>query len=315
MKHQETISPKAFYDAAFPAGKEYASKLPDMQNADSKAIKGANVPIIQVGMDNFKLPLKFLSKNCEVRELQASVTGTVSLAANSKGINMSRIMRTFYAFQDRIFTIDLLEEILRAMKSEVGTSRAFIKISFSYPIKQKSLRSGLEGWQYYNCSYEAKLDDLDRLRKIVGFEFVYSSACPCSAELGEHARKTRNIFCIPHSQRSKVRVSAEISKGASIFIEDMHAHCLNALKTETQAMVKREDEQAFAELNGAYVKFVEDAARLVFEQLDADPRISDFEAVCVHFESLHSHDAVSAICKGKPGGFTADFSDFHGLLC
>jgi len=33
-----------------------------------------------------------------------------------------------------------------------------------------------------------------------------------------------------------------------------------ALQTETQVMVKREDEQAFAELNGAYLKFVEDAA-------------------------------------------------------
>ena len=36
-------------------------------------------------------------------------------------------------------------------------------------------------------------------------------------------------------------------------------------------MVRREDEQAFAEMNGAKVKFVEDAARLVYEQLEEDP--------------------------------------------
>lgn len=293
----------------------YDASLPDMQNAGSSQIKGANVPIMQVGMHNFRLPLKFLSKDCQVRELEASVTGTVSLAANAKGINMSRIMRTFYTFKDRIFTPEILEEILQAMKRDVVTSRAFLKIDFSYPMKQKSLRSDLEGWQYYKCSFEARLDDLDRLRRLIHFEFIYSSACPCSAELSEHARLHRDIYCVPHSQRSKVRVSVELSKDSTMFIEDLQALCLNALKTETQVMVKREDEQAFAELNGAYVKFVEDAARLVYAQLDKDPRIADFEAACIHLESLHSHDAVSVICKGKPGGFTADFSDFGELLC
>lgn len=306
------VSPKEFYGAAEKCA---PSSLPDMQNADSTQIKGANVPIMQVGMHNFRLPLKFLTKSCEVRELQASITGTVSLAANAKGINMSRIMRTFYEFQDRVFTPDILEEVLQAMKKQVKTSRAGIKISFQYPMKQKSLRSGLEGWQYYNCAYEARLDDLDRLRRIVHFEFVYSSACPCSAELSEHARINRDVYCVPHSQRSKAKISVELAKDSVLFIEDLHKHCADALKTETQVMVKREDEQAFAELNGAYVKFVEDAARLLYAALDSDPRIADFEAACIHLESLHSHDAVSVICKGKPGGFNASFNDFGSLVC
>ena len=80
-------------------------------------------------------------------------------------------------------------------------------------------------------------------------------------------------------------------------------------------MVKREDEQAFAELNGAYIKFVEDAARLLYRELNRDPRIHDFQAACAHLESLHSHDAVSVICKGIKGGFAADFLDFGQLVC
>jgi GTP cyclohydrolase IB len=80
-------------------------------------------------------------------------------------------------------------------------------------------------------------------------------------------------------------------------------------------MVKREDEQAFAELNGAYLKFVEDAARLLFLAFDADKRIADFRIACSHLESLHSHDAVSVVCKGVKGGFVADFMDFGALLC
>lgn len=80
-------------------------------------------------------------------------------------------------------------------------------------------------------------------------------------------------------------------------------------------MVKREDEQAFAELNGAHIKFVEDAARLLYAALAGDRRIADFQAACSHLESLHSHDAVSVICKGVKGGFTADFTDFRSLVC
>ena len=71
-------------------------------------------------------------------------------------------------------------------------------------------------------------------------------------------------------------------------------------------MVKREDEQAFAELNGSYTKFVEDAVRLMYEQLDNDSRILDFKVVASHQESLHSHDAVSVIVKGVNGGFVED---------
>ena len=100
-----------------------------------------------------------------------------------------------------------------------------------------------------------------------------------------------------------------------LFIEDMQVLCETALQTETQVMVKREDEQAFAELNGAHVKFVEDAARLMFKQLDADGRIRDFQVALNHLESLHSHDAVSVICKGRRGGFDGSFRDFSALKC
>ena len=120
---------------------------------------------------------------------------------------------------------------------------------------------------------------------------------------------------MPHSQRSKARVTLEEAPGKKLWIEDVHAHCLAALQTETQVMVKREDEQAFAELNGAYLKFVEDAARLLYQVFDRDRRIADFRIACSHLESLHSHDAVSVICKGVKGGFTADFMDFGSLVC
>ncbi|MEM9350038.1 MAG: GTP cyclohydrolase, FolE2/MptA family, partial [Pseudomonadota bacterium] len=63
--------------------------------------------------------------------------------------------------------------------------------------------------------------------------------------------------------------------------------------------VKREDEQAFAELNAANPIFVEDAARSFCEQLLKEPRVGDFRLVASHQESLHSHDAVSVLTEGE----------------
>ena len=310
----ETVKPVRSYDPHFIATDEYRSSLPDMQNADAQAIFGANVPILKVGISNFRLPLRYIDESSDTQTLETSVTGTVSLEANHKGINMSRVMRVFYTFQERIFTPDLLNEILLQYKKELGAQRAQLRLDFEYPILKPSLRSGLEGWQYYKCAFEGKLNELNQFQKFIHFDFIYSSACPCSSELSEHARENRNVYAIPHSQRSTARVSIEVAKGKHLAIEDIQRLCLAALQTETQVMVKREDEQAFAEMNGAYSKFVEDAARLIYEQLDAEPRIVDFQVACAHLESLHSHDAVAVINKGVPGGFTGEFDDFKSLI-
>mgnify|MGYP003339266649 CR=1 FL=1 len=44
------------------------------------------------------------------------------------------------------------------------------------------------GWQYYRVALEGTMDRSGAFRRVVEFDFVYSSTCPCSAELAEHAR-------------------------------------------------------------------------------------------------------------------------------
>jgi GTP cyclohydrolase I len=287
--------------------------LPDIGEIPA-ALQGADVPIQQVGCSNFRLPLKFKTEAGPIVELEAGVTGTVSLASGRKAINMGRIVRLFYERRDEIVSFAWLKRILLSYRRLIGVSDARLRIIFSYPMRQRSLLSGLTGWQYYGAAFEGAIDGRGRFFRRLEFDFVYSSTCPSSAELAEHARSTRGVYAVPHAQRSKARVRVALAPGRVLAIEDLQRMCAKALSTETQVMVKREDEQAFAELSGAHVKFVEDAARLLYAELASDKRIADFEAACVHFESLHSHDAVSAICKGVPGGFTADFRDFSALL-
>ncbi len=302
------------YDDAFRPTEEYRESMPDIMDS-VESMQGAAVPIQQVGVSNFRLPLKYRRANGEIVLLETSVVGTVSLEASLKGINMSRIMRSFYELKEEVFTPDTIRRVLDAFCEKVVSLDARVALKFNYPIVQESLRSGLEGYQYYQSSYEGRLTAAGVFEKFIVFDFVYSSACPCSAELAEHARDLRDAYSIPHSQRSKARIWVKIAEGANISIEDLQEHCANGLKTETQVMVKREDEQAFAELNGVYIKFVEDAARSIFKELNGDARIADFQVACSHLESLHSHDAVSVICKGVPGGFQADFTDFKDLVC
>ena len=301
------------YDPNFEVTPEYRTSLPDIQNSGCADLDGARVPILQVGISGFRLPLSYVGPDGENLTIETHVTGTVSLDADKKGINMSRIIRIFYEYKNELFSPELFSNILKEYKKRLDSKEARLKASFSYPMLQESLRSGLQGFQYYGCCFEGIIDRADRVKKIIHFDFVYSSACPCASELSEHARENRNLLAIPHSQRSKARVSIEVHPDHEISLLELRDLCIQALSTETQVMVRREDEQAFAELNGANVKFVEDAARLLYGQLNEEPRIIDFRVVCSHFESLHSHDAVAVLCRGVEGGFRAEFEDFSEL--
>jgi GTP cyclohydrolase I len=115
------------------------------------------------------------------------------------------------------------------------------------------------------------------------------------------------ICATPHSQRSIAEVRTRIVPSFADFpILDLIDRIEGALKTPVQAAVKREDEQAFARLNGENLMFCEDAARRMQAALDADERIADFWIRATHYESLHPHNAVAVAVKGVPGGYAAD---------
>ncbi len=286
------------YPADFLSDETYRATLPDLQNGPSSLIRGANEQIQHVGISNFRLPIRFHTRDNGDLTLETSVTGTVSLEADKKGINMSRIMRSFYKHAERTFSFEVIESALEDYLNDLDSMDARIQMRFSFPMKIDSLRSGLAGYQYYEIALE--LVDRGGVRnKIIHLDYVYSSTCPCSLELSEHARQVRGQLATPHSQRSVARLSVQLEKDAPcLWFEDLIDHCRRAVPTETQVMVKREDEQAFAELNAANPIFVEDAARLFCEALQSDPRIGDFRVVASHQESLHSHDAVSVLTQG-----------------
>ncbi|WP_101065380.1 GTP cyclohydrolase FolE2 [Roseovarius salinarum] len=285
------------YPQEFTPDAAYKQSMPDLQNGPSSLIRGARQQLQHVGISNFRLPIRFHTRDNGDLTLETSVTGTVSLEAGKKGINMSRIMRSFYRHAEKTFSFEVIEAALDDYIADLESIDARIQMRFSYPMKLGSLRSGLEGFQYYDIAIELVEHDGVR-RKFMHLDYVYSSTCPCSLELAEHARQARGQLATPHSQRSVARLSVELEQGEILWFEDLVDLARTSVPTETQVMVKREDEQAFAELNAANPIFVEDAARLFCEQLLADPRVGDFRVIASHQESLHSHDAVSVLTEG-----------------
>lgn len=296
-KDVKVIDLKRGYDVTFVPSQEYLDSMPDLQNSDFN-----DIPIDFVGIHNFHLPIRVKERDNGTQEVMASITGTVSLDASNRGINMSRIIRTFYKSKDDVFDINKLEEVLRNYQKDLKTFDAHILMNFKYRIWQDALRSVKDdgepegGWQYYNVTFDCNLDHNGEFKKIMWVDFVYSSACPCSTELSQHAALNRGVFGIPHSQRSNARIGIEFDE--LLWIEDVIELCRKSLVTETLVFCKRQDEQAFAELNGANIKFVEDAIRYMANELNQHSSVVDYKVICSHQESLHSHDAVAVITKG-----------------
>ena len=287
------------YDKDFVPSKEYLASMPDIQNGEFDG-----TPIDYVGINDFHVPLKIRQKDGGTQEVIASISGMVSLAAANRGINMSRIIRTFYKSVDQVMDFDEIERVLKNYQRDLKSFDAHIQISFKYRIWQDALRTRKEdltpegGWQYYNVTFDANLDHNGEYKKIIWFDYIYSSACPCSTELSFHAYEQREVGAIPHSQRSVARIGIDFKD--TVWFEDILDMCREVIPTEVLVFCKREDEQAFAELNFANTIFVEDAIRKLHYILSKDQRIHDFKVICSHQESLHGHNATAVITKGIP---------------
>ena len=135
------------YPEDFRPDPAYRATLPDLQNGPASLIRGAKARIQHVGISNFRLPIRYATRDGGTVMLETSVTGTVSLEAEQKGINMSRIMRSFYAHAEKKFSLGVIAGALNDYKADLGSFDARIQMRLSYPMQMPSLRSGLSGWQ------------------------------------------------------------------------------------------------------------------------------------------------------------------------
>lgn len=305
--------------------------MPDIASDARVGIAGA---LGWVGMGDIEVPVTFASDDGRLATIPARVTAYVNLVnPDKRGIHMSRL----YLAVDRAFgaeplTPRSLRHLLREfLASHEGLSdRALLKVRFDHMIRRPALASDNRGWKSYPVEITGLLER-SQFSAELATEIAYSSTCPCSAALARQLIQERfqrdfprdgtldfdavlawlgteeGICATPHSQRSIAEIRTRIVPSFTDFpILDLIDRIEGALRTPVQAAVKREDEQAFARLNGENLMFCEDAARRMQAALDGDERIADFWVRATHYESLHPHNAVAVAVKGVADGYAAD---------
>lgn len=305
-------------------------EMPDIANEAKPEVSGE---LAWVGMNEIEMPVRIEDDRGGVIQSSALVTAYVNLKdPHARGIHMSRLyLQLDQVFSERPLNPCTLRQLLRAfLESHEGLSdRALVRVDFDYVTRRPALESDNEGWRRYPVSMIALLEN-GEFSLEMGLEILYSSTCPCSAALArqliqdkfkedffgqqqvdilkvqEWLGSEEGIVATPHSQRSAAEIRVRLTPSFEMFpIVELIDEIEYALKTPVQATVKREDEQAFALLNGRNLMFCEDAGRRIQTALTSDERILDFWARCTHYESLHPHNAVSVVTKGVEGGYVA----------
>jgi len=287
-----------------------------------------------VGMSGIEVPLCFAMHSHGNLLTPARADIFVDLVdPNAKGIHMSRLYLLVVKLLARNqLSAGLLEQLLRGCvdSNSDHSQNACIRLTFEVPCERQSLKSGNVGWRSYPAAVESSLSKGGRFRVWLTVQVLYSSTCPCSAALARQLIQARAsadfadradiqpdemsawvfrpdaICATPHSQRSVATVTVELDSARSIELSPLWlADVIEAaVKTPVQAAVKREDEQEFARLNGENLMFCEDAGRRMRAALESVEDVLDFRIEARHLESLHPHDAVSAVVKGIPGGLS-----------
>lgn len=298
--------------------------LPDVAHQPASLAR----PLDWVGMEGIAIPVRVPDGAGGHVQVAAQADLSVNLhRAGERGIHMSRLYMRLQQELARheVTPAGLRQILLGSIESQAGLStRARLRLRYEALLLRRALRSDNAGWKRYPVEIEASMED-GRMTLALAFSVEYSSTCPCSAALSRQSNAARlhadfggaetlavdevaawlaserGMAATPHAQRSEAKVRVELRPELDqlplvALIDALEA----ALGTPVQTAVKREDEQAFAELNAANLMFCEDAARRVASVLAADPRIAHYQATVSHFESLHPHDAVASVSGSGP---------------
>jgi GTP cyclohydrolase I len=282
-------------------------ELPDPQI--NPILPGARVPLRKVGIAPVDLPIQVPRRDGTTQLLQSKASLYCSLDdPYAKGLNLSRLYLIMHDTLENRLSNDGIAQALKTLADKQNSSNAYCKLKFKYPWEQKALRSRdryqqlLKGHIAYDVELEGRYCN-GSYRFFLEVAYVYSSTCPCSFELAHDATSKRSAAANAHSQRSIAKVKIEYDPLNIVWIEDVVELCRKLIPTEVQIVVKRRDEQAFAELNGSNLLFSEDACRILYQGLDQwydQGRISDFSISIQHCESLHPWEAIAVASKFDP---------------
>lgn len=290
-----------------------AGHLPDITSAKTQSTFPA---LSWVGMEKVAVPLRLAVDSEQTVPVSALANIYVSLDDTSaKGIHMSRIYALANELATDLLSKEVCDELLEKMVQSQGaiSQSARVELAFDLVLAKGSLLSGKSGYQSYEIEIHGESVE-GRRNYGLKVTIPYSSTCPCSAALTRQlfAEALDNEFpdaqvskqellswvqektvATPHSQRSYAYLELDLGDRSWPDLASFVTAAETAIGTPVQTLVKREDEQEFARLNGENLMFCEDAARRLKSYLATCDWLEGYKFKVEHQESLHAHNAVA----------------------
>ncbi|MBL6842554.1 MAG: GTP cyclohydrolase I FolE2 [Verrucomicrobiae bacterium] len=223
------------------------------------------------------------------REVEGLFDLSVSLAARSRGIHMSRLIEALHRWKEPLSPASLQTFLTEARKKQ-GAVSAKISCAFTWFINCPAPQTGHSAWLGIQSIWQAtqKMD-----AGISGYtlRIPVTTLCPCSRDISDYGA---------HSQRGWISVQIEWPSSAEIIPpREVFDKLRNAGSAAIYPLLKRPDERFVTMQAYDQPAFVEDTARNAALLLQEDLRISGFRIEVRNEESIHTHDAIAIVTSDQ----------------
>jgi GTP cyclohydrolase I len=259
-----------------------SKNLPDVQN-EMKPIH--SIEINRVGIVDFQLPIFVSRQDGGIQHSIANVECYVDLAADIKGISMSRLPIQLMKFSNQQLDSRLVESITENIRIVSEAKICNLTYNFLYFLTKLSPKSMEPGLVPYQISFNGIKTEND-YKFILGVETIATSSCPCSKAVSKNSA---------HNQKSRIKITCQGNPGTFIWIETLIKIAEESSSCEIFSVLKRNDEAVVTERAYENSKFVEDIARECYYKLDNHEDVDKFKVEVTNDESIHAHQARAII--------------------
>lgn len=253
------------------------------------------VAIQEVGISHLHFPLQVrgLAKNDDAPQgVSAECSLAVSLAADLKGIHMSRLVEDLIA-QASPIAPESLVELLQSLRGRQEAQTASCSVAFDAYFMRPAPVSKLPAPQRYRVEWKAALKRKS-FRLVQKLRVPVATLCPCSKEISDYgAHNQRGIVSIKTCQKWRIDAEQPDPVRASDLIADIE----QAASAPLYPLLKRVDERYVTMQAYDNPRFVEDLVRNVAVVLEDLPNVDDWKVRVTNEESIHQHNAYAVVRK------------------
>jgi GTP cyclohydrolase I len=264
---------------------EAALPIPDVQGG----YDARGVAIDEVGVGGLSYPVEVVGRDGDAQRTVAEATMTVALAAEKRGVHMSRLVEALDRHAATVSPIGV-ERLTEEVRERLESQRALVELSFPYFLRREAPASGATSMNRYDCRLVGTAIKGGPFGLEVEARVPVTSLCPCSKEISDYGA---------HNQRGYIEIRV---RGDGLWLEDLIEVAEEAGSAPILALLKRTDERVVTMRAYDNPAFVEDLARDVLVALRADRRVQEASVAVANQESIHAHEAVARLRWERANG-------------